>query len=104
MFTKWRYEFTNDSELPSASEFEFLSLTDPSETGLSDRDERKRIDPDLMAQIPGLEYQLQEVKYLWSAAAGESLKTILLELDDLFMKHKADNGRCTIALLKTSVR
>ena len=52
------------SELISSSEFELLSSTDPSESGLSEREIRKRTDPELMAPIPGPEYQLQEVKDL----------------------------------------
>ena len=52
------------SELTSSSEFEFLSSTDPSETGLSEREIRKRTDPELMAPIPGPDSQLQEVKDL----------------------------------------
>ena len=85
------------SELTSSSEFEFLSSTDPSESGLSEREIRKRTDPELMAPIPGPDSQLQEVKDLWGASACESLGRILNEFDDLFMKHKADIGRCTIA-------
>ena len=85
------------SELTSSSEFEFLSSTDPSESGLSEREIRKRTDPELMAPSPGPESQLQEVKDLWGASACESLGKILNEFDDLFMKHKADIGRCTIA-------
>ena len=84
------------SELTS-SEFEFLSSTDPSETGLSEREIRKRTDPELMTSIPGPDSQLQEVIDLWGASASESLGKILNEFDDLFMKHKADIGRCTIA-------
>ena len=85
------------SELTSSSEFEFLSSTDPSEAGLSGREIRKRTDPDLLAPIPGPDSQLQEVKKLWGASACESLDNILNEFDDLFMKRKADIGRCTIA-------
>ena len=85
------------SELTSSSEFEFLSSTDPSEAELSEREIRKRTDPELMAPIPGPDSQLQEVKNLWGASACESLGNILSEFDDLFMKHKADIGRCTIA-------
>ena len=85
------------SELISSSEFEFLSSTDPSEAGLSEREIRKRTDPDLLAPIPGPDSQLQEVKKLWGASACESLDNILNEFDDLFMKRKADIGRCTIA-------
>ena len=50
-----------------------------------------------MAPIPGPDSQLQEVKDLWGASACESLGRILNEFDDLFMKHKADIGRCTFA-------
>ena len=85
------------SELTSSSEFEFLSSTDPSEAGLLEREIRKRADPDLLAPIPGPDSQLQEVKKLWGASACESLGKILSEFDDLFMKRKADIGRCTIA-------
>ena len=85
------------SELTSSSEFEFLSSTDPSEAGLLEREIRKRADPDLLAPIPGPDSQLQEVKKLWGASACESLDNILNEFDDLFMKRKADIGRCTIA-------
>ena len=85
------------SELSSSSEFEFLSSTDPSEAGLSEREIRKRADPDLLSPIPGPDSQLQEVKKLWGASACESLHNILNEFDDLFMKRKADIGRCTIA-------
>ena len=87
------------SELTSSSEFEFLSSTDPSEAGpgLSEREIRKRTDPELMAPIPGPESQLQAVKDLWGASACESLSNLLDEFDELFMKHKADIGRCTIA-------
>ena len=85
------------SELNSSSEFDFLSSTDPSEAGLSEREIRKRTDPDLLAPIPGPDFQLQEVKKLWGASACESLGNILNEFDDLFMKRKADIGCCTIA-------
>ena len=88
---------STESSLTSSSEFEFLSCTDPSEIGLSEREIRKRTDPELMAPIPGPDSQLQEVKNLWGASACESLENILHEFDDLFMKHKADIGGCTIA-------
>ena len=52
------------SELTSSSEFEFLSSTDPSEAGLSEREIRKRTDPELMVPIPGPDSQLQEVRNL----------------------------------------
>ena len=85
------------SNCSSSSEFEFLSSTDPSEEGLSEREIRKRTDPDLLAPIPGPETQLEEVQKLWGQTVRDSLNNILTEFDDLFMKHKADIGRCTIA-------
>ena len=88
---------STESELTSSSEFEFLSSTNPSEIRLSEREIRKRTDPELMAPIPGPDFQLQEVENLWGASACESSENILHEFDDLFMKHKADIGRCTIA-------
>ena len=36
------------------------------------------------------------MKHLWDSEASTSLENILTEFDDLFMKHKADIGRCTI--------
>ena len=82
------------SKLTSLSAFEFLSSTEPTETGLSDREIRKRT---LMAPIPGSESHLKEVQDLWGPAACTALENIPTEFDDLFMKHKADIGRCTIA-------
>ena len=34
---------------------------------------------------------------MWGQTARDSLDNILTEFDDLFMKHKADIGRCKIA-------
>ena len=90
-------DLNSHSKCSSSSEFEFLSSTDPSEEGLSEREIRKRTDPDLLAPIPGPESQLEEVQKLWGQTARDSLNNILTEFDDLFMKHKADIGRCTIA-------
>ena len=88
---------STESELTTSSEFEFLSSTDPSEAGLSERKIRKRTDLELIAPIPGPNSQIKEFKDLWGASACESLGNILREFDDLFMKHKADIGRCTTA-------
>ena len=74
-----------------------MSFTDPTEEGLSDREIRKRTDPELMAPIPGPESQLQEVKDLWDPEASTSLENISTAFNDLFLKHKADIGRCNIA-------
>ena len=74
-----------------------MSSTDPTDEGLSDRKKKKRTDLELMAPIPGADLQLQEVKDLWGSEGSTSLENILTEFDDLFMKHKAEIGRCTIA-------
>ena len=66
------------SELTSSSEFEFLSSTDPSEAGLSEREIRKRTDPELLAPIPGPDSQLQEVKKLWALAPASLWATFLM--------------------------
>ena len=89
--------YDTDSQLTSSSEFEFLSSTDPTEESLSDRKIRKRTDQELMAPVQGPESQLKEVQDLWGPKASASLESIPTEFDDLFMKHKADIGRCTIA-------
>ena len=57
--------FGSSSEYSSSSEFEFLSSTDPSELGLSEREVNRRTDPALMAPIPGPEAELGEVRDLW---------------------------------------
>ena len=50
-----------------------------------------------MAPIPGPEAELDEVSGLWGSAASETLSKLLKEFDDLFMKYKADIGKCKIA-------
>ena len=87
----------SSSEYSSSSEFEFLSSTEPSELGLSEREIKKRTDPALMAPIPGPEAQLDEVRGLWGSTASDTLSKLLNEFDDLFMKFKADIGKCKIA-------
>ena len=95
IYEKMNYD--TDSQLTSSSEFEFLSSTDPTEEGLSEREVRKRTDPELMAPVQGPESQLKEVQNLWGPKASASSENILTEFDNLFTKHKADIGRCTIA-------
>ena len=87
----------SSSEYSSSSEFEFLSSTEPSELGLSEREVKRRTDPALMAPIPGPEAQLDEVRGLWGSTASDTLSKLLNEFDDLFMKFKADIGKCKIA-------
>ena len=76
----------------SLSEFEILSSTDPTEEGLSDREKRKRTHHELKSLIPGR-----------ASEASTSIENILFEFDDLFLKHKADIGSCTIAKLSVEV-
>ena len=86
-----------NSKYTSSSEFAFLSSTDPSEDGLSERESKKRADPDLLAPIPGPATKLDEVQKMWGAPAHDTLDKLLHEFDDLFMKYKADIGKCKIA-------
>ena len=90
-------DLRSQSKISSSSEFEFLSLTDPSEEGLSEHEVRKSTDPDQLAPIPGPESQLKGVQKLCGQTARDSLNNTLTEFDDIFMKHKADNGSCKIA-------
>ena len=82
-----KINLSTDSKLPSSSEFEFLSSTDPTEEGFSDREIRKRTDPELMAPIAGSESQLQEIKDRWGSEANISLENILTDFNDLLMKN-----------------
>ena len=82
-----KINLSTDSKLTSSSEFEFLSSTDPSEEGFSDREIRKRTDPELMAPIAGSESQLQEIKDLWGPEANISLENILTDFNDMLMKN-----------------
>ena len=82
--------YDTDSQLTSSSEFAFLSSTDPTEEGLSEREVRERTGPELMAPVHRPASQLKKVKNLWGLKASASLENILTEFDDLFMKHKAD--------------
>ena len=82
-----KINLSTDSKLNSSSEFEFLSSTDPTEEGFSDREIRKRTYPELMAPIAGSESQLQEIKDRWGPEANISLENILTDFNDLLMKN-----------------
>ena len=58
-------DLSSQSKISLSSEIEFLSSTDPSGEGLSEREARKRTDPGLLAPIPGPECQLEDVQELW---------------------------------------
>ena len=73
----------------------FLSSTEMSEEGLSENEKRERTDPQLLKPIPGPD--LSSDLPFWGEGARDQLAEVLIEYDDLFMKHKADIGRCTIA-------
>ena len=57
-------DLSSQSKISSSSQFEILSSTDPLEEGLSEREIRKRTDPDLLAPIPGPESQVEDVQKL----------------------------------------
>ena len=73
----------------------FLSSTEMSEEGLSESEKRAKTDPQLLKPIPGPD--LSSVLSSWGEGARDQLASVLSEYDDLFMKHKADIGRCKIA-------
>ena len=73
----------------------FLSSTEMSEEGLSESEKHARTDPQLLKPIPGPD--LSSVLSSWGEGARDQLANVLNEYDDLFMKHKADIGRCKIA-------
>ena len=70
---------------------------DPSEPGFSEREVKKPTDPALLDPFPGLEAQLDEVRNLWGSTAGDTLEKLLTEFDVLFVKYKADFGKCKLA-------
>ena len=66
-----------------------------SEEALSENEKCERTDPRLLKLIPGPD--LSSVLSFLGEGARDQLAKLLNEYDDLFMKHKADIGRCTIA-------
>ena len=72
-----------------------LSSTEMLEEGLTENGKRARIDPQLLKPIPGPD--LSSDLAFWGEGAKDQLAKVLNEYDDLFMKHKADIGKCTIA-------
>ena len=95
-------EFVNrvrrELDLDTSSEFSsfaqsFWSSTKMSEIGLSENEKRERTDPQLLKNIPGPDHS--SVLSSWGAGARDKLQGILNEYEDLFMKNKADIGRCS---------
>ena len=72
-----------------------LSSTEMSEEGLTEDEKRARTDPQLLKPIPGPD--LSSDLSFWGEGARDQLAKVLNEYDNLFMKHKADIGKCTIA-------
>ena len=66
-----------------------------SEEALTGNEKRANTDPQLLKPIPGPD--LSSVLSSWGEGARDQLAKILNEYDDLFMKHKADIGKCRIA-------
>ena len=60
-----------------------------------ENEKRAQTDPNLLKPIPGPD--LSSVLSFWGEGARDQLAEVLNEYDDLFMKHKADIGKCTIA-------
>ena len=92
--------YTDEWLSETSSEFSsfaqnFLSSTEMSEEGLSESEKHARTDPQLLKPIPGPD--LSSVLSSWGEGARNQLASVLSEYDDLFMKHKADIGRCKIA-------
>ena len=85
---------SSSSELSSLFHYEFPSPTEASEAPLSEAEVRKRTDPELLKPIPGP--NLDSVALNWGEETKTKLENLLLEYDELFMKHKADIGRCKI--------
>ena len=73
----------------------FLSPTELSEEEMSESEKRAQTDPNLLKPIPGPD--LSSVLSSWGEGARDQLAEVLNEYDDLFMKHKADIGKCAIA-------
>ena len=72
-----------------------LSSTEMSEEGLTENEKRARTDPQLLKPIPGPD--LSSILSFWREGARDQLAKVRNEYDNLFMKHKADIGKCTIA-------
>ena len=90
--------FVNFSD--TSSEFSsfaqnFLSSTELSEEEVSKNEKRAQTDPQLLNTKPGPD--LSSVLSFWGEGARDQLAEVLNEYDELFMKHKADIGKCTIA-------
>ena len=73
----------------------FLSPTELSEEEMSESEKRAQTEPDLLKPIPGPD--LSSVLSSWGEGARDQLAEVLNEYDDLFMKHKADIGKCALA-------
>ena len=61
---------------------------------MSETEKRAQTDPQLLKPIPSPD--LSSVLSFWEEGARDQLAEVLNEYDDLFMKHKADIGKCTI--------
>ena len=88
-------DFSDTSTEFSSFAQNFLSSTEMSEEDLTENEKRANTDPQLLKPIPGP--NLSSVLSSWGEGARDQLAKILDEYDDLFMKHKADIGKCTIA-------
>ena len=90
----------SDSNLDTSSEFSsvaqnFLSSTEMSEVGLSEREIKRRTYPQSLEAKAGPD--LSSVLSSWGEGARDKLQDILNEYEEFFMKYKADISRCKIA-------
>ena len=88
-------EFSDTSSDFSSFAQNFLSSTEMSEEELSENEKRARTDPQLLKPIPGPD--LSSVLSFWGEGARDQLAGVLNEYDNLFMKYKADIGKCKVA-------
>ena len=83
----------------SESEFidsstQFLSGSECPLDDFSEFEREQQLDQALLKPIP--KPDLSDVKVNWGESACKELENLMLEYDSLFMKHKADLGRCKI--------
>ena len=85
---------SNSDEFRSSSD-EFLSCSECPLDDFSEFERDKITDPELLKEIPKLD--LSEVEKTWGPEVCKKLENLMDEYESLFMKHKADLGRCTLA-------
>jgi len=85
----------NNDQFYSSSSEEFLSGSECPLDDFSEFEKDKVTDPELLKAIPKLD--LSEVEKTWGTDVKHQLENLMDEYESLFMKHKADLGRCKLA-------